>query len=127
MQKKGLLRQQVSSEDKTEVKKLVSVLLTATSMIDTREEALERVFCIYYLVWFKKDTDKIPVQALINSRSEINAIDLSFAKQLGLPIRPTNIGAQKIDVTTLNTHGMVVAAFLVVEKANQVRFLKRSF
>ena len=33
-----------------------------------------------------------------------------------------DIGAQKIDGTTLDTYGMVVAAFLVTHKAN--RFLR---
>ena len=51
----------------------------------------------------------------------------SFAKQLGLPIQPTDVGAQKIDGTALDTHGMVVAAFLVEDKANQVRFFEETF
>ena len=51
----------------------------------------------------------------------------SFAKQLGLSIRLTDVGAQKIDGTTLNTHGMVIAAFSVVDKANRVRFFEETF
>ena len=96
-------------------------------MTNARKEALERVSCIHYQVRFKKDADKAPVQALINSGSEVNAIYPSFAKQLGLPIRPTDVGAQKIDGTTLDTHGMVVAAFSVEDKANRVRFFKETF
>ena len=64
---------------------------------------------------------------MINSRSEVNPIHPSFAKQLGLPIRPTDVEAQKIDGTTLNTHGIVVAAFSVMDKANQVRFFEETF
>ena len=94
-------------------------------MIGTREETLECVPYIHYLVQFKKD--KTQVQALVDSRSKVNAIHLSFVKQLGLPIRPTDIGAQKIDGTTLDTHGMVVVAFSVVEKANQIRFFEETF
>ena len=56
-----------------------------------QEEALERVPCINYPIQFKKD--KIQVQALIDSESEVNAMHPSFAKQLGLPIRPTDVGA----------------------------------
>ena len=63
------------------------------------------------------------MQALIDSGSEINAIHLSFAKQLGPPIWPIDVGAQKIDNTTLNTYEMVVAAFLVVEKAKSSKIL----
>ena len=82
----------MSSESERGVKKLVSVLATSTSVTGASEEALERVSCIHYLVQFK-DTDKAPVQTLIDSGSEVNAIHLSFVKQLSLPIRPTDIGA----------------------------------
>ena len=54
-------------------KKLVLVSATSTSMTGARKEALECVLCIHYPVQFK-DTDKTPVQASINFRSEINAI-----------------------------------------------------
>ena len=67
------------------------------------------------------------MQALIDLKSEVNVMHLSFAKQLGFPIRPTNVGAQKIDGTMLDTHRMVVAAFWVVNKANQVRFFEKIF
>ena len=67
------------------------------------------------------------MQALINLRSEVNAIHLFFAKQLGLPIRLTDVEAQKIDGTTLDTHGVVVAAFSVMDKANWVKFFKKTF
>ena len=107
-------------------KKLVSILTTSTLVTGAREEALERVPCIHYPVQFK-DTDKALVQALIDSRSEVNAIHLTFAKQLGLPIQSIDIGAQKIDGTTLDTNGMVVAAFSVVDKANRVRFFEETF
>ena len=99
-------------------KKVVLVLTTSTLVTVAREKALERIPCIHYLIQFKKNTSKAQVQALIDSRSEVNTIHLTFAKQLGLPIRPTDVGAQKIDGTTLDTNGMVVAAFSVVDKAN---------
>ena len=54
-------------------------------------------------------------------------MQLSFAKQLDFSIRPTDIGAQKIDGTTLNPYGMVIAAFSVVDKANRVRFFEETF
>ena len=107
----------------SKIKKLVSVATTSTSTISAREKAPERVFYTHYPVEIKKNK----VQALIDLGSEVNAIHLSFAKQLGLPIRPTDIGAQKIDGTMLDTHEIVVAAFLVVDKANQVRFFEETF
>ena len=51
----------------------------------------------------------------------------SFAKQLGLLIQPTYVGAQKIDGTALDTYGIVVTAFTVVDKANRVRFFEKTF
>ena len=100
------------SEKETRVQKLVSVLATSTSMTNTRKKALERVPCIHYPVRFKKDADKTPVEALIDSNSEVNAIHPSFAKQLGLPIRLTDVRVQKIDGTILDTYKMVLAAIL---------------
>ena len=52
---------------------------------------------------------------------------LTFIKELGLSIRPTDVGEQKIDGTTLDTYGMVVAAFSVMDKINQVRFFEETF
>ena len=96
------------------------------SMTGAREEALERVPCIYYPVQFK-DTNKALVQALINSGNEVNTIHPSFNKQLGLPIRPKDVRARKIDGSMLDTHEMVVATFLVMDKANRVRFFEETF
>ena len=96
-------------------------------MTDAREKALERVSYIYYPIQFKKDVNKTQVQALIDSKIEVNAIHPTFAKGLGLPIRLIEVGAQKIDGTTLDTYGIVVAAFLVTDKANQVRFFEETF
>ena len=65
--------------------------------------------------------------ALLNSGNKVNAIHLSFIKKLGLFIRLIDIEAQKIDGTMLNTYGMVVIAFLMINKANQVRFFEEIF
>ena len=67
------------------------------------------------------------MQALIDSGSEVNVVHPFFVKQLGLSIRPTDVGAQKIDGTTLDTHGMVVIAFSVEDRANRVRFFEETF
>ena len=69
----------------------------------------------------------MPVLALFDSSSGINAIHLIFARESGLPIKPTNIKAQKINGTILDTYGMVVAAFLMKDKANWVRFFEETF
>ena len=51
----------------------------------------------------------------------------AFAERLGLVMRTTNIGAQKIDGTTFETYKMVVAAFSVTDQANRVRFFEETF
>ena len=72
-------------------------------------EALQRVPCIRYPVQFQANQ----VGALIDSGSEVNAMTPAFAAKLGLSIRPTGIGAQKIDGSTLKTYGMVIAGFSI--------------
>ena len=42
-------------------------------------------------------------------------------------MQTTNIGAQKIDGTTLETYKMMVAAFSVTNQANRVRFFEETF
>ena len=64
---------------------------------------------------------------LFDSERENNAIYPLFAKELGLPIGPINVRAQKTDSITLNIYEIVVTAFLVTNKANQIRFFKKSF
>ena len=95
----------------SEAKKLVSVSTTSTSMTGPRTEALDCVPCIYYPVQFKKDTTE--VRALIDLGSEVNAIAPAYTNKLGLRVRKTDVGAQKIDGSTLETYGMVIAGFQV--------------
>ena len=109
----------------------MTVLATSMPVTVAREEAvgenlgsnLVRVPCIHYLINFGKKS----VSALLDSSSKVNTVHLAFAKELGLSIRPTDIGAQKIDGTTLETYEMIVTAFLVEDKANQVRFFEETF
>ena len=142
----GTLLEQVSPESKSEegVKKLVSISTTFMPVTETREEAVEtaevgkdgkeskgeyrnltRVPCIRYPVTFRKKS--VSMSALFDSGSKVNAIYPTLARELGLPIRPTDVGAQKIDGTLLDTFGMVVAAFSVEDKANRVRFFEETF
>ena len=65
--------------------------------------------------------------ALIDLGSKVNTIYPSFVKQLGLPIRLTDVEAQKIDSITLEIYGMVVTAFSMVDKANRGRFFEKTF
>ena len=96
-------------------------------MTENSEEAilvnakeLEQVTCIQYLIIFQDGVTQNgsaldPVLALFNSGSEVNAIYPTFAKKLGLVMRSTNVGAQKIDGTILETYKIVVAVFSVTD------------
>ena len=117
----------------------MSVSTTSTSVTEDSEEAtlvsdkeLERVTCIQYPIAFPGSVtqDSLalgPVLALLDLGSEVNAMHPAFAKRLGLVVRTTNVGAQKIDSTILETYGMVVAAFSVIDQADRVRFFEKTF
>ena len=147
---KRTLLEQVSLESKKGVKKLVSVSATSTPMTKTRKEAVEtakavdttkigknseeskgeypnlaQIPYIWYPIIFRKKP--MSMSAFLNLGSEVNAIHPTFARKLGLPIRPTDVGAQKIDGTMLNTFGMVVKSFSVTDKGNWVRFFEEIF
>ena len=126
------------------VKKLVLVLATSTPVTETKEEVVEtakvskdgeeskdeylnlaRVPCIWYPITFWKKS--VSVLALLNLGSEVNAIYPTLARELGLPIKSTDVRAQKIDNIILNTFEMVVTAFSVADKANRVRFFEETF
>ena len=145
-----------AEEEETGVKKLVSVSATSTPVTGTREEAVEaaesvgtvkavetakvgkdnkeseskypnlaQVPCIRYPITFRKKS--MTMSALLDSGSKVNAIYPTLARKLGLSIRLTDVEAQKIDGTMLDTFRMVVLAFSVTDKANQVRFFKETF
>lgn len=84
---------------------------------------LERVSCIYYLVWFKKNK----MQALIDLGSEVNTMTSTHAAKLGLKVKPTNFAAQKVDDSIFETFGIVLASFKVENKLSRSRFFQKSF
>ena len=86
---------------------------------------LDRVPCIRYPIRFKKS--EVQVQALLDSGSEVNAMTPGYASKLGLKVRPTDVGAQKIDGSTLETFGMVLASFQVEDTLGRARFFQETF
>ena len=92
---------------------------------DNQKVTLERVPCIRYPIQFQKDKDDI--QALLDLGSEVNAMNPAYAKKLGLRVRQTDVGAQKIDGSHLNTFGMVIAGFSLQDKLGKVRFFQETF
>ncbi len=108
-----------------QAKKRVVVSANSTSTTDKKtEEELERVPCIWYPVTFK---DQDQTEALLDSGSKVNAMSQAFAQQLGFKIRKTNVRAQKIDGTTLETYGMIVSTFTVSDEDGKERFFEESF
>ena len=86
---------------------------------------LIRIPCIRYSITFRKKS--VPILALLDLSSEVNAIYPTSAWELGLPIRITNIETPKIDGTMLDSFGMVITAFSVTDEANWVRFFEKTF
>ena len=89
-----------------------------------REEKLKRVFCIWYPGILKNQNQ---TKALLNSKSEVNAMNLAFTSQLDPRIWKINVGTQKIDGTTLETYGIVIFIFFLLDKDDRETFFKESF
>ena len=70
---------------------------------------LERVPYIYYLFYFRKNLHE--TTTLINSSSEISPITLLYISKLAFKVQKTDIGAQKIHSSILNTFEMVWTHF----------------
>ena len=87
-----------------------------------KEEELELVPYIWYLITLKDQTE-----ALLDLRSELNVMSLVFASELSLKIWKTNVGAQKIDGTTLKSYEMVVSIFFLLDKDDRKRFFEENF
>ena len=98
----------------------VSATFLSITKPTKKDVVLDRVPCIHYLFCFGKDQDK--VLALIDSESEVNAMTLVYASKLGLTVYLTNVGAQKVDDSTLKIFGMVLASFQVEDKLGRARF-----
>ena len=52
---------------------------------------------------------------------------LAHAAHLSLKVRVTNVGAQKIDGSSLATYNIVIVAFQVVDKLGRSRFFQKTF
>ena len=100
-------------------------MATSTSVTGTNKalkmRVLDKVSCICYLVQFHKDKSK-DILALLDSKSEINVIIPAYAAHLGLKVKMTNVGVQKINRSLLATYTMVIAAFQVVNKLGCPQF-----
>lgn len=87
---------------------MIFLSVTKASMEDTLQP-LEKILYIYHLFYFQKDLHE--TRALINSNSEVNAINLAYTVKLSLIIRKTDIRAWKIDGSIFNTFEIVLVDF----------------
>ena len=113
------------TETKEEVDETAGASKDSKESKDEYPKNLAQVPCIRYLIIFWKKS--VPVSALFDLNSEVNAIYPTFAQVLGLTIRPMDVVAQKIDSTILDTFGIIITAFLVTDKANRIRFFEKTF
>ena len=97
-------------------------MVTSVSVTNGSKEVI-RVPCIHYPVQFQEEQ----IRALLDSGSKINAMKPDFAQKLGLYIRKTNVGPQKIDGSTLETFEIVIANFQVEDKVGRPRFFQEIF
>ena len=122
----GTREETVETAEAVETAKAVEIARTGKDGRKNKSEYPEnvaRVPCIHYPINFRKKS----VSALFDLGNKVNAVHPAFAKELGLPIRPIDVGVQKINSTTLDTFGIVVVTFLITDKANQVRFFEETF
>ena len=89
--------------------------MTGTSKKVPKVTVLDMVPCIRYPVQFRKDKGK-NVLALLNSRSEVNAMTPTYTVYLGLKVGVTNISVQKINEFSLATYDISIAALQIVDK-----------
>ncbi len=90
--------------------------------MNKKTEELEWVLCIRYLVTFKDQTE-----ALLDLKSEVNAMSQAFTYQLSLKICLTYIEIQKINGTTLKIYGMVVSHSSMLDQDGRQKFFEESF
>ena len=67
------------------------------------------------------------VKALLNSGSKVNVINPAFTQKLGLYIWKTNVEAQKIYDSTLETFKIKIADLEVEDKAGRFKFFQETF
>lgn len=84
---------------------------------------LQRVLYMHYPAKF----NKFFLEVLIDLGSEVNAMQTSFAKKLGLYICKTDVSTQKINGSRPETFGMVIALFQVDDKIGKFCFLEETF
>ena len=87
--------------------------------------SLVRVPYIHYLLRFQKDI--VDIRVLVDASSEVNNMTPVYISKLGLQFHPTNVGAQIVDSSTLDTFEIVLANFQMEDKLGSARFFQETF
>lgn len=69
---------------------------------------------------------KDQTEALLDSRSEVYVMSLTFTFKLGLKVWQTNIGVKRIDGITPEIYEMIVSTFSVSHKDDRETFFEES-
>ena len=64
---------------------------------------------------------------MIDLGSKVNTMTPAYTSKLSLKVHPTNIGAQKIDSSTLKIFRIVLASFQVENKPGKTQFVQKIF
>lgn len=81
--------------------------------IRVKNQQLEYVCSIQYSMQFE---GHFIIQTLLDSGNNVNAMTPAYATIFGLPICSTDIGAQKINKSTLLIYGILLANFQLEDK-----------
>lgn len=84
---------------------------------------LQYIPCICYPIQFADGH----FEALINSENEVNAMTYALATFFGLTIIRTNVGARKIDDSSLKTYRVVLARFFLQDSLGKIQLFEKTF
>ena len=89
-------------------------------MTNNGKKVIVRELCIYYLVQFLEGQEQVRVLFDINSK--INTMSPAYIIKLIFKTWKTNVGAQKINGSSLEIFGMVITDFQVEDKGSRPKF-----
>lgn len=115
----------LSSKNLTPHTKDLAANCKASTTIATAPLLFKYMSYILYSLCFKNKKSNIEV--LINSGSELNALNIAYAKKLGFQNQITDVDTQKIDNSSLTTYKIVIVRFQVLDKLARTHFFLEIF
>lgn len=100
------------------------MLRTASSKASVEAlKTIQWVSCFWYPTQFKN----IEIRALIDFKSKVNAMTLAYIAKLGFVTQKTEVGAQKIDSSLLETHSIASAVIILQNSLGRMQFFEEAF